>query len=230
MDTCHGHHIHIVVFLSDLIKALLKEVLIFIEAGQSEVGKHSRQQDDLAIGMGSENFFHKPSHIGLIFRWKLASVVHAKAEDDHVGIFVDDTFLQGFNGPVGFLSTDGKVYSISDTPSIVVGNLIEPVSNYRANFGQMHRTTLTFRAYNSSTDESLPLLPSIGSWYYDEKQTVLLERKDGSMWVSAIFPKITAADLSARVGGYENSNVIKITGAQKKKVNAEYITFSNKKK
>ena len=130
----------------------------------------------------------------------------------------------------GFLSTDGKVYSISDTPSIVVGNLIEPVSNYRANFGQMHRTTLTFRAYNSSTDESLPLLPSIGSWYYDEKQTVLLERKDGSMWVSAIFPKITAADLSAKVGGYENSNVIKITGTQKKKVNAEYITFSNKKK
>ena len=130
----------------------------------------------------------------------------------------------------GFLATDNKVYSINATPSIVISSLIIPVENDRANFGQMHRTTQTYRAYNSSTDESIPLLPSIASWCFDEGMIVLLERTDGSVWASSNLPKVTYADLSAKVGGYENSNVVQITGAQTKKISPGYVTLKQSKK
>ena len=125
----------------------------------------------------------------------------------------------------GFLAADGKVYSIDSHPQIVIDMIIQPVENYRGNLGQMNRKTQTFNAYNSTTKETIPLLPSIGSWYFDENQIILLEREDGSMWASSFLPKMTAANLSAKVGGYENSNVFKVSGAQKKKLNAEYITL-----
>ena len=125
----------------------------------------------------------------------------------------------------GFLAADGAVFTIADYPKIIIDYKIEAIGNKRGNLGQMHRSLQTYMAFNSTTLETIPLLPSVCTWYFDEHQIVLLERTDGSMWASSFLPKTSAANLSAKVGGYENSNVVQISGPQTKKVNAEFITL-----
>ena len=125
----------------------------------------------------------------------------------------------------GFLAADGAVFTIADYPKIIIDYKIEAIGNKRGNLGQMHRSLHTYMAFNSTTMETIPLLPSVYSWYFDEHQIVLLERSDGSMWASSFLPKVSAANLSAKVGGYENSNVVQISGPQTKKIDAEFVTL-----
>ncbi len=128
----------------------------------------------------------------------------------------------------GFLARDGKVYSIDPhIGKIVVDYRIEPEENDRINLGQMNRSKGVFSALNSTTMESIPLLPSVANWCFDEHQIILLEREDGSMWASSFLPKESAANFSAKLGGYENSNAIQISPATTKKVSTdtEYLTF-----
>ena len=113
-------------------------------------------------------------------------------------------------------------------PLVIVDDYIDGLQNIRGNLTQMDRMTQTYHALNSTTMETIPLLPSVGSWYFDERQIVLLEREDGSVWASSFLSKSVQANLSAKLGGYENSNVIQISGPQTKKLNAEYITFDKK--
>lgn len=128
----------------------------------------------------------------------------------------------------GFLAEDGIVYSIDSHPLVIVDDYIDGLQNIRGNLTQMDCMTQTYHALNSTTMETIPLLPSVGSWYFDERQIVLLEREDGSVWASSFLSKSVQANLSAKLGGYENSNVIQISGPQTKKLNAEYITFDKK--
>ena len=89
-----------------------------------------------------------------------------------------------------------------------------------------HRKTNTFQAYNFTDNASLPLLPSIARWRYDNKVICLLERTDGSMWMSAIHPKASAANLAAKLGGYENSNVFQITQPTSKVAPPSYVELA----
>lgn len=74
-----------------------------------------------------------------------------------------------------------------------------------------------FHAMNTSTRpiSNMNLLPNVArsSYRADGKSSnvVLLERTDGSMWMTRIYSKVSAADTVAKLGGWENTNAIQIT-------------------
>lgn len=74
-----------------------------------------------------------------------------------------------------------------------------------------------FHAMNTSTSpiSNMDLLPNVArsSYRADGKASnvVLLERTDGSMWMTQIYSKVSAADKVAKLGGWENTNAIQIT-------------------
>jgi hypothetical protein len=87
----------------------------------------------------------------------------------------------------------------------------------------MYRGTATYRAYSRDTDSNIPLLPSVYTWFYDNHRVILLERTDGSVWTAGVMNPSTNADLVAMCGGYESSNVLKVSPATTKKVDAELV-------
>lgn len=121
---------------------------------------------------------------------------------------------------VGFRGTDGIVYVYDNDPSYTSDRAFEPVKV--SSLGQMRREEGIFCAYNMIEDVSLPLLPSVATWSFDNRRICLIERTDGSMWMAAIHPKASAADIVARVGGYQNSNVVQITEATNKRPGPDY--------
>ena len=74
-----------------------------------------------------------------------------------------------------------------------------------------------FHAMNTSTTpiSNMDLLPNVArsSYRADGKSSnvVLLERTDGSMWMTRTYSKVSAADTVAKLGGWENTNAIQIT-------------------
>ncbi|MBR5012006.1 MAG: hypothetical protein IKY12_05545, partial [Clostridia bacterium] len=111
----------------------------------------------------------------------------------------------------GFRDTEGVVNVYDNDKSCTSDRTFEPL--LVSNFGQMQRKLGIFCAYNFEQDVSLPLLPSVASWNYDNKRICLIERTDGSMWMAAIHPRNSAPIVVAKLGGYENSNAVQITSA-----------------
>lgn len=74
-----------------------------------------------------------------------------------------------------------------------------------------------FHAMNTSTTpiSNMDLLPNVArsSYRADGKNStvVLLERTDGSMWMTRTYSKVSAANVVAKLGGWENTNAIQIT-------------------
>ena len=125
----------------------------------------------------------------------------------------------------GYYSTDGKVYGTESNPpnSHAKNATILCATNIITNFPQMHRGTATYGAYRRDKNESIPLLPSVYTWYNDNKGITLLERTDGSMWMAYALNPSSVADLVAKTGGYESSNVIQVSPATPSRKNVEYI-------
>jgi len=121
---------------------------------------------------------------------------------------------------VGFRGTDGIVYVYDNDPSYTSDRAFEPVKV--SSLGQMRREEGLFCAYNMLEDVSLPLLPSVATWSFADRRVCLIERTDGSMWMVAIHPRETAASVVARIGGYQNSNVVQITEATSKRPATDY--------
>lgn len=74
-----------------------------------------------------------------------------------------------------------------------------------------------FHAMNTSTSpiSNMDLLPNVArsSYRADGKSSnvVLLERTDGSMWMTQTYSKVSAANTVAKLGGWECTNAIQIT-------------------
>ena len=84
-------------------------------------------------------------------------------------------------------------------------------------FHYLNDSSEVFKALNTSTNPvgNLYLLPNVArsSYHQDNGRgnTVLLERTDGSMWMTQIYPKASASITVAKLGGWECSNAIQIT-------------------
>lgn len=130
----------------------------------------------------------------------------------------------------GYYGEDGRVYGLDDRPVKVLNDdEITPyvcVINKDTNLPNMYRKTATYRAYSRETDSNIPLLPNVYTWKFDSKRTILLERTDGSVWMASVIHPSTNADLVAMTGGYESSNVFKVSPATTKKSGAEYVNVS----
>ncbi len=125
----------------------------------------------------------------------------------------------------GFQGTNGVVYSLdSDGIAIEKDMRIYADRNLHADLGAMHRGTSSYRAFSYEGKTAKMLLPSVASWAYDSKGTILLERTDGSMWAGSIINLDFNTEFIARLDGYSNSNAIQITQPTTAKADPEYIT------
>ena len=130
----------------------------------------------------------------------------------------------------GFLATNGKVYSVDRDSQGVKNKEIYGTPNQDADFGQMHRGTQTFKAFGMGKNETINLLPSVTSWAYDNSNICLLERKDGSVWMSVLHRSGRNAAITESLGGYENSNAILVSGPTSTAGAADYISVDGETK
>lgn len=112
--------------------------------------------------------------------------------------------------PGGYKGVDGYTYcfDMEATKSFTM----KPTA-----FHYLNDKREVFHAMNTSTKpiSNMDLLPNVArsSYRSDGKASnvVLLERTDGSMWMTRIYSKVSAADKVAKLGGWENTNAIQIT-------------------
>lgn len=112
--------------------------------------------------------------------------------------------------PGGYKGVDGYTYcfDMEATKSFTM----KPTA-----FHYLNDKREVFHAMNTSTSpiSNMDLLPNVArsSYRADGKASnvVLLERTDGSMWMTRIYSKVSAADSVAKLGGWENTNAIQIT-------------------
>ncbi len=125
----------------------------------------------------------------------------------------------------GFQGTNGVVYSLdSDGIAIEKDMRIYADRNLHADLGALHRGTSSYRAFSYEGKDAKMLLPSVASWAFDSKKTILIERTDGSMWAGNIINLDLDTEFVARLDGYSNSNAIQITPATTAKTGPEYLT------
>ena len=117
--------------------------------------------------------------------------------------------------PGGFKALDGYTYAFdNDANDGTAGRTfrLKPTEFHYLNDGSE-----IFKALNTSTNpvSSLYLLPNVARSSYKvdgySGNTVLLERTDGSMWMTQIYPRASASNIVAKLGGWECSNAIQIT-------------------
>lgn len=112
--------------------------------------------------------------------------------------------------PGGYKGVDGYTYcfDMEATKSFTM----KPTA-----FHYLNDKREVFHAMNTSTNpiSNMDLLPNVArsSYRADGKAStvVLLERTDGSMWMTRTYSKVSAADSVAKLGGWENTNAIQIT-------------------
>lgn len=112
--------------------------------------------------------------------------------------------------PGGYKGVDGKTYcfDMEATRSFTM----KPTA-----FHYLNDEREVFHAMNTSTRpiSNMDLLPNVtrSSYRADGRNSnvVLLERTDGSMWMTRAYSRVSAADAVARLGGWENTNAIQIT-------------------
>ena len=117
--------------------------------------------------------------------------------------------------PGGYKSTDGYIYEFDNDADDGTTSRVFRIK--LSEFHYLNDGSEIFKALNTTTNPvgNLYLLPNVGrsSYALDNKHgnTVLLERTDGSMWMTQIYPKVSAASVVAKLGGWECSNAIQIT-------------------
>lgn len=129
--------------------------------------------------------------------------------------------------PGGFRAMDGYAYAFDNDADD--GTPIRNFKKKRTAFHYLDDGNEMFMTINTSAGKDEPsymrLLPNVArsSFNMDNKSgnTVLLERTDGSMWMTELYPVASAATTVAKLGGWECSNAIQVTEATKKKVATE---------
>lgn len=112
--------------------------------------------------------------------------------------------------PGGYKGVDGKTYCF-DMEATKSFTMMPTAFHY------LNDEREVFHAMNTATRpiSNMDLLPNVArsSYRADGKNSnvVLLERTDGSMWMTRTYSKVSAADVVAKLGGWENTNAIQIT-------------------
>lgn len=132
--------------------------------------------------------------------------------------------------PGGYKSTDGYTYSFDNDANDGTTDRMFRIKP--TEFHYLNDSSEIFKAIDTTTNpvKSLDLLPNVARSSYSLNNaggsTVLLERTDGSMWMTQIYPKISASDTVAKLGGWECSNAIQITKPTTKKTSAvDYVNL-----
>lgn len=137
--------------------------------------------------------------------------------------------------PGGYRGLDGYAYVFDN--DVDDGTPIRSFKKKSTAFHYLHDRSEIFSAINTTTVRktmpNLNLLPNVArsSYRMDNKSgnTILLERTDGSMWMTQIYPAASAAAMAAKLGGWECSNAIQITKAVKKKTSTvDYVNLVSK--
>ena len=132
--------------------------------------------------------------------------------------------------PGGYRALDGYAYSFDN--DVDDGSPIRSFKKKATSFHYLNDSSEIFKAINTTTGTgtiaNLYLLPNVArsSYRMDNKSgnTILLERTDGSMWMTEIYPVASAAATVAKLGGWECSNAIQITkGTTKKTSTVDYV-------
>ena len=129
--------------------------------------------------------------------------------------------------PGGFRAMDGYAYAFDNDADD--GTPIRNFKKKRTSFHYLNDGSEMFMTINTSAGKDEPsymnLLPNVArsSYNLDNKSgnTILLERTDGSMWMTELYPVASAVTTVAKLGGWECSNAIQVTEATKKKVATE---------
>lgn len=117
--------------------------------------------------------------------------------------------------PGGYKATDGYTYAFDNDADD--GTTSRVFRMKPTEFHYLNDGTEIFKALNTSTNPvgNLNLLPNVArsSYAIDNGRgcTVLLERTDGSMWMTQTYSRASAANIVAKLGGWECSNAIQIT-------------------
>lgn len=117
--------------------------------------------------------------------------------------------------PGGFKALDGYTYAFDN--DVNDGSAGRRFKMKPTEFHYLEDKNELFKALDTSTNPvgNLILLPNVArSSYHADNQngnTILLERTDGSMWMTQIYPRASASNIVAKLGGWECSNAIRIT-------------------
>ena len=117
--------------------------------------------------------------------------------------------------PGGFKALDGYTYAFDN--DVNDGSAGRRFKMKPTEFHYLEDKNELFKALDTSTNPvgNLILLPNVArSSYHADNQngnTILLERTDGSMWMTQIYPRASASNIVAKLDGWECSNAIQIT-------------------
>lgn len=117
--------------------------------------------------------------------------------------------------PGGFKALDGYTYAFDN--DVNDGSSTRRFKMKPTDFHYLEDRNEIFKALDTSTNPvgNMTLLPNVArSSYHADNQngnTILLERTDGSMWMTQLYPRASASDIVAKLGGWECSNAIQIT-------------------
>ena len=138
--------------------------------------------------------------------------------------------------PGGYRALDGYSYAFDNDPDY--NSTLRAFQKVPTKFNYLNDSSEMFSAINTKTGTgkvaNLHLLPNVArsSYKMDNKNcsTVLLERTDGSMWMSEIYSGASSFKIVNKLGGWECSNAIQITKATKKKTQTvDYIDLVSRK-
>ena len=119
--------------------------------------------------------------------------------------------------PGGYKATDRYTYAFENDPNATTNSSGRGFRMTPTEFHYLNDSSEVFMALNTSTNPvgNLYLLPNVARSSYhlnnSRSNTVLLERTDGSMWMTQIYPRASASITVSKLGGWECSNAIQIT-------------------
>lgn len=119
--------------------------------------------------------------------------------------------------PGGYKATDRYTYAFENDPNASTNSSGRGFRMTPTEFHYLNDSSEVFMALNTSTNPvgNLYLLPNVARSSYhlnnSRSNTVLLERTDGSMWMTQIYPRASASITVSKLGGWECSNAIQIT-------------------
>lgn len=117
--------------------------------------------------------------------------------------------------PGGYKATDRYTYAFDNNADD--GTSVRQFRMVPTEFHYLNDSSEVFMALNTSTNPvgNLYLLPNVArsSYHLNNSRcnTVLLERTDGSMWMTQLYPRSSASITVSKLGGWECSNAIQIT-------------------
>ena len=119
--------------------------------------------------------------------------------------------------PGGYKATDRYTYAFENDPNATTNSSGRGFRMTPTEFHYLNDSSEVFMALNTSTNPvgNLYLLPNVArsSYHLNNSRcnTVLLERTDGSMWMTQLYFRSSASITVSKLGGWECSNAIQIT-------------------